>query len=303
MTDWIRFSNPFLRPRAVPRVGIADPRVRQTPRPMVPPRPDVREPAVCSLAVQQLVDQAEKEARASLEEEKSVQAFSDPEAKRELYDLGVFFIDRGTPKSGWSTSPSVDRAEARLKLWGKIFGGRTPNPGDVRQELGEEPMLLDATRLLSPAVVRDIEPKGVFFFQRNRAWMLRTDEHLAERVARSAHKGLVGKRSLTAADPFLHHRTLYVAYPGGYIKVEGPPEKARDTEKSDKKYKILFKGKDVFGSQGVKLSGSEGSYTLELLPARKEFRGKFRATKITVATLEEVEKKLDEAIDKVAVLL
>lgn len=173
----------------------------------------------------------------------------------------------------------------------------------VRQELREEPSLLDATRLLAPAIVQDIEPKGVYYFPRNRAWMLQTDEHSAERVARRAHGGLVGKKSLTAADPYLHHLTLYVAHPGGYIKVEGPPEKARDTEKSDKKYKILSKGKHTFGSQGIKLSGSEGSYTLEILPALKEFRGKFRAAKFTAPTLDEIEQKLDEAIDKVSVLL
>lgn len=176
---------------------------------------------------------------------------------------------------------------------------------DVRRELGEEPTMLDASRLVTPPGLRGVdEPAAVYYFQRARAWMLKTsDEGAARRVAAQAHKKLVGKRSLTASDPFLHHMPLYVAYPGGYVKAAGLPEKKRETSKADAKHRILRKGKDTFGARGVKLTGSEGAYRLEIRPARKEFRGKFGATAVTAPTLDEIEKKLDGAIEKVEALL
>jgi hypothetical protein len=100
---------------------------------------------------------------------------------------------------------------------------------DVEKELGEYPSMLDASRLLKPTVLRDVEqPPAVYFFQRGYAWMLKThDQASAEKVARRAHKNLVGKRSLVASDPYLHHRKLFVAYPGGYVTHPGLPEKVR----------------------------------------------------------------------------
>lgn len=184
---------------------------------------------------------------------------------------------------------------------------RFSNPGgeDVRRELQEEHSMLDASRLLTPAGLQGVDvPEAVYYFPRTRAWMLKTsDENTARRVAERAHKKLIGKPSLTAADPFLHHIPLYVAYPGGYVKVAGLPEKVRETGKADAKHRIMLKGKDVFGPRGVKLRGSEGDYRLELLPTRREFRDKFRAATVTAPTLEEIESKLDEAINKVSTLL
>jgi hypothetical protein len=176
---------------------------------------------------------------------------------------------------------------------------------DVRLELGEEPYILDASRLLAPAVLKNMEqPPAVYHFVRNQVWVLKTvDERTAALVAAKAHKGLIGKRSLTASDPFFHHKTLYVAYPGGHIKVEGPPEKARETKKADLKHHILRKAKGTFGARGAKLSGAEGAYAIQVLPVRKEFRGKFSAALFRAPTLEGIEQKLDEAIEKVQVFL
>ena len=125
----------------------------------------------------------------------------------------------------------------------------------------------------------------------------------AERIGRTVQKNLVPKTKLMAADPYLHHIPLYVTYKDGFAKLDGEEEKPKDTTKSDAKHKLLLKGKDTFGEKGVKLTGGEGEYTLEILPVRKEFRGKFRASKVTAPTLEALSAKLDEAIDKVSQFL
>lgn len=170
---------------------------------------------------------------------------------------------------------------------------------DVEKLLGETPMSLAAERLLTPAGLRGVLQGTVFFFRKKQSWMLRTpDEQTARQVARRAHKNLVGKRSLTASDPFLHHLTLYVAYPGGYVKVDGPPEKARDSEKLDAKYRITQKGKETFGARGVSLSGSEGKYMLVLTPTVKSLRGSKRV-QLLAPTLEELEQKLDDVIEDI----
>ena len=57
--------------------------------------------------------------------------------------------------------------------------------------------------------------------------MLKSSSDAAENVARRAHKNLVAKRSLTAAEPYLHHLKLYVAYPGGYVTHPGLPDRGR----------------------------------------------------------------------------
>lgn len=121
----------------MPRAGIADPRVPQRPRPMVPPRPDVREPASWTWAAQELVADAAHEAITGLLEDRhgdmsssqllaasnefQAELDADPETKREIYERTAATINRMVPKTPSDKGIPVDRAEARLLLWLKIF--------------------------------------------------------------------------------------------------------------------------------------------------------------------------------------
>ena len=164
--------------------------------------------------------------------------------------------------------------------------------------------MLDASRYLKSSILSSLSPAAVFYYQRHQAWELKVvDRETADKIANRAHKDLLPKTRLTASDQYLHHRKLYVSYPGGSIEREGVPEKQRSTEKSDLKRQVLRKGEDTFGPRGIRLSGSEGAYKLTLLPVRKEFRGRFPTAQVSAATLEELDRLLDVAIAKVEPLL
>ena len=169
---------------------------------------------------------------------------------------------------------------------------------EVRDSLHEEPEMLDASRYLEHTT--ELDPKAIFYYRKNQAWELRvSNAATASKIAKRAHHDLVSKAKLTSSDHFFHHRKLYVSYPGGYVEQDGLAETKRDTGRADLKRKILSKGEAVFGSHGVKLSGSDGAYKLAILPVRKEFRGKFSMTNVSASTLVELDQMLDKAINKV----
>jgi hypothetical protein len=171
--------------------------------------------------------------------------------------------------------------------------------------LKEEPSLLDATKLVKPAGLRVIGREVISYFRRNKAWLFETHEaskSSAERAGKVAQANLISKTILTASDPYLHQLDLYVTYQDGWVKLEGILEKPKNTEKADLKHKILLAGKAVFGERGIKISGGEGNYTLELLPVRKELRGKVRPAKVSAETLEGIQELLDKAIKGVSPL-
>jgi hypothetical protein len=176
----------------------------------------------------------------------------------------------------------------------------------VENLLGEIPEMRDATRFVKPAGLRYLSPPAIYFFKRARAWMIDEhdmDEEEAESIGLRVQRNLVGKKSLTAADPYLAPLRLFVVFNGGYIELPGEAEKARDTTTSDLKHKILFHGQEVFGKQGCQLDGHEGAYRLKILPSRREFRGKFPAAEVRAATLDEIWANLSKAIEQVSHLL
>lgn len=175
---------------------------------------------------------------------------------------------------------------------------------DVRDYLREERQMLDATRLLKPRTLGVIEGDVVYYYRRSRAWEIRVrDKATAEKVVTKAQADLIPKSKLEASDPYLHQLELYVSYPGGFVQASGLVEKKRDTGKADAKRQILLRGQEVFGKAGIRLSGSEGAYVLRIVPARKEFRGKFRPSEVTAPTLEKLSELLETAISKVQALL
>lgn len=109
------------------------------PKPLVPPKPNVEEPPAWSQAVQSILYRAGLEADDAIVEEWEPGAdpyrkltlindviaqklSDDPQFKRDYYDHVLFFIDRVKPDDGFSRKgASVDRAEARLWLWFKLF--------------------------------------------------------------------------------------------------------------------------------------------------------------------------------------
>ncbi|MFA5053123.1 MAG: hypothetical protein WC565_03630 [Parcubacteria group bacterium] len=168
--------------------------------------------------------------------------------------------------------------------------------------LGEEPTILSPSRVLKPAFVAKLPDQwnAVHYFQKRRAWMLLSDSRgSAEKLAASAFKNLIAKRSLTASDPFLHDKTLYVAYPDGYVVAEPPEAKPKSTTgPSDLKSRLLDKGREFFGESGFSVAGRKGDYAMTIRPALKRFKGVFGPSTTRADSLEELERRLDTVIAK-----
>jgi hypothetical protein len=130
----------FNNPLRVPRAGIGVPRVRLAPKSLEPPKPNVRQPAVWSWSVQQILGEAQYGALSSLAEERQnsddpwaklrtqneveQQIFTDPALKLEFYERATQIINRAKPSDGFSDRGApVDRAEARLRLWLILYAG------------------------------------------------------------------------------------------------------------------------------------------------------------------------------------
>jgi len=97
-----------------------------------------------------------------------------------------------------------------------------PGIGDeVTRKLKEEPEVLPAKQLLSPNLVRVLEEPAVFRYRRNKAWMLKVPSRgQASQVGGKAFGGL--NKRIPSHLEFLHDQTLYVAFPGGFIRVDPP---------------------------------------------------------------------------------
>lgn len=103
------------------------------PKPVVPPRPDVRQPAAWSWESLEILGKAQFEAIQGLIEQDNPgvignalvllgetnrmeqRVFNEPLLKREFYERAVYLIEH-TRGSG-----SKDRAEAKLKLWYDLY--------------------------------------------------------------------------------------------------------------------------------------------------------------------------------------
>lgn len=169
---------------------------------------------------------------------------------------------------------------------------------EARASMGAQPYLIPAESVLSPQGLRITGP-GVYWSQGGRKWMIQTgarSEAEAKTLGLKVQKNLKSKGSLSASDPFLHHMPLLVVWSEGWVELPGIPEKKRDTEVRDTKYVLTKKGLDFFGSRGFSLGGRKGAYTMTIKPVLKEHKGKFSTTTVRAATLEDLEKKLDQAI-------
>jgi len=98
-----------------------------------------------------------------------------------------------------------------------------PSPmRDVENSLGEMPQLLDASRLLKST--SGIQDGAIRYFRRSHAWMVVVDATTADSattIGQRVQRSLVGKRNLTAADPFMHDKRLFIVYDHGSIEL--PP--------------------------------------------------------------------------------
>jgi len=171
----------------------------------------------------------------------------------------------------------------------------------VLTELAEA---LDASRLVKPSGLREVDGGVIFYYRKSRAWAIDSqaqDEDAARRAGERVQRNLVGKKSLISSDPYLHHLTLYVAYPGGVVEIAGEPEKGRDTGKSDAKHKISYRGQSAFGKKGFALEGRDGDYKITIRPYLKEHRGKFAVSTFRAATLDEISAALDRVIEKLGI--
>jgi hypothetical protein len=179
---------------------------------------------------------------------------------------------------------------------------------EVEKKIGEMGSLVSAQPLLKPAGISLLKQPGVTYYRHKRAWMIEVDadtEQEAKRKGQRVQQNLVGKRSLSSSDPYLHQLPLYVIFNTGWVVLEGIPERVKEhgTSLPDLKRDILRRGKGFFGASGVSLGGREGAYTLTLRPALKEHRGKFGPGSFRAETLEELSQKLDQAIEQVEKIL
>lgn len=90
-----------------------------------------------------------------------------------------------------------------------------PSPLDeLQKRLGESPNAYAGDRLLKPEVHDLLSSHVVYHFVRSRAWAVIVKPGVDhEKASKKLFRGLVGKRSLSAAYPFLHDMTLYVLDP------------------------------------------------------------------------------------------
>jgi len=177
------------------------------------------------------------------------------------------------------------------------------------KELGEEPMQLDATRLIKPPGLKGLDPQVIYLFRRAGAWMIKTAapsplEALA--IGKRAAANLVSLKSLASYDPGIHRLRVFIAFPGGHTELTAAPSSTPVTPKapsqSDLKASIVRRGKETFGATGVTLTGHAGAYNIVVRPGLKHLRGKFAPTNTSAATLEEISAWLDRAIEKVEAL-
>lgn len=101
-------------------------------------------------------------------------------------------------------------------------------------KLKEEPQALDPTRLLKHPDLVPPEPSGrprpLFFFPRNKTWMVwspATTAAAAEKLGKRLQRDLIGKRLLTASDPYLHDAPLLVLYGSTFVEISPPTKKTR----------------------------------------------------------------------------
>lgn len=133
-----RLDRAWSRGGFTPRAGIADPRLPLAPEPSVPPRPNVREPAVWSWPVQQISSRASYLATEGMIEEErgelppgellhahnllSDRLKESLPLRREFYKRAVHLMSQVIPSDGYSEKgPAVDRAEAKLFVWLRVF--------------------------------------------------------------------------------------------------------------------------------------------------------------------------------------
>ena len=148
-----------------------------------------------------------------------------PPRKRAINDASLPLSNPPAPKP----TPKPGRI-------GGLFDDVFNQPGDIAGDVGwpVEELLGEPAGMHSDLLkpTDGLEPQAAFTFRFARAWMVKTDAsgpEEAAKIGRRARRNLIGKRSLTAAQPYLHDRDLYVAYPGGYVHLPASPRINRRT--------------------------------------------------------------------------
>ena len=203
--------------------------------------------------------------------------------------------EHGFPRFSTPAPPVTPRIEARRQV-DSVMGrpGAHLSASDYLKQSG-----VDA--LLGARLVLYTDPP-------NRAWMVEVDADAPEQAAKlgqRVRRNLIGKRSLSSWQHFVHEWPLFVVYDKGYVRLQAPPPKAKGTEStvSSRKRTLLAKARGFFGQKGASLAGSEeDGYALTLRPALKKLRRVFSAGTAR-GTLDELDAALDSAIDQVERLL
>ena len=188
-----------------------------------------------------------------------------------------------------SDSPEEDRSpewESRRKF---------------EKEVGSYASALPADRFLkTQSVVRLVGGK-IHHIGPNKAWFVYVDKPVSEaqKIGRRVYRSLRGPRSLTASDPYLHKKPLWVGTNDGEATlIENPSPHTVDQGRGvNKKDLLIRRGKDIFGARGFSISGSRSrGYTMTLVPYLKKWRGVFGKTSVFAQTIDELEEKLEEAL-------
>lgn len=172
------------------------------------------------------------------------------------------------------------------------------------------PEMRPAHTFLSSVGVRHLVEPSLLYWNR-RAWSVQVDapnKAAAERLGRTIQKNLLPKKSLTSADPYLYELPLFVRFDGGFVEVPGIAPTARKTPglgdgTADQKHRVKLTGEAFFGAGSISIAGTDGAYTLRVIPKLKVHQGLFKHTEVGGATIAELSEKLNGAISKVEAFL
>lgn len=106
-------------------------------------------------------------------------------------------------------------------------GPRRLRADELGRELGPS-YAHAAYRLLGSKAIELLEGPMVFHYIKSRAWAVDVKPGVDLQAAgKTFFRQLVGKRSLTAADPFLHDMRLYLVGPTEIVVIDPPAKKGR----------------------------------------------------------------------------
>ena len=177
---------------------------------------------------------------------------------------------------------------------------------EIRGKVGGLDEALSSHRLLkSPGISLLADP--VIRYWDRRAWLVISkapNVSGARAVGVKVQKNLKGKKTLSAADPYLHQLPLYVvAQDGKWVKIDPIPEKVKvktGPDLNDQKRAVISKGEDYFGPGSIRITGGGSrGYTLAVTPKKPEHKKLFRMQTVKGSSLDDLSSRLDEAIGKI----